>query len=98
MSQEEIEDQQYLEALESSHALAKEIEARRGRERRENWRREQGEENFPLSASTRVMNTVMTRSRAESVDGARARERSASWSSCGTGLGDESGHDTDGDY
>ena len=98
MSQEEIEDQQYLEALESSHSLAKEIIAKRERERRANRRREQGEENFPLSASTRVMNTVMTRSRAESVDGARARHCLASLSSCGTGLGDESGHDTDGDY
>merc|ERR1711873_82351 len=44
------------------------------------------------------MDTAMTRSRAEARDGVRARERSASWSSCGTGLGDESGHDSDGDY
>ena len=44
------------------------------------------------------MNTVMTRSRTDSVGGAHARPRSASLSLSGTGYGYDSGLDTDGDY
>ena len=93
MSQEEIEHQQYIEALENSYSLSKEIIAQRERDRRANRGREQREE-----TSMRVMDPTMARARAEARDGARARDRSASWSSCGTGLGDASGQDSDGDY
>ena len=93
MSQEEFEDQQLREALDVTHSIVKDIEARREREKRE-----QDEESFPLATSTRVMNTVMTRSRTDSVGGARARHRSASMSSSRTGYGYDSGPDTDGDY
>ena len=46
----------------------------------------------------RAMDPSIVRARAETRDGARARDRSASLSSCGTGLGDASGQDYDGDY
>ena len=93
MSQEEFEDQQLREALDSTHSIVKDIKARRERERRE-----QDEESFPLATSTRVMNTVMTRSRTDSVGGARAHHRSASLSSSGTGYGYDSGPETECDY
>ena len=46
----------------------------------------------------RAMDPSIVRARAETRDGARARDRSASLSSCGTGMGDASGQDSDGDY